>query len=429
MRPAVDCFIVGDEQYLAATSLVTNNMASVKATFKGVKVNDFAVTAYDYESLSYRSSILVPLLRACTNVETDVVILVSDILIDGSGSCFYSASSGFAFINPEFADLSSIEVATWIASAIAVVLFEHRGGEKYSELLSRYAKGALDAISILTPEDSAILSGIQRGREVNCHVIITHGIRTRCHWANEVKAVLENEFGFDSSVVRYGVVDLFRFALIPSARHRFALEILNECRMIRELNPDVRVAIVVHSFSSLLVFQALRIADALRLELTIDAVITNASILPVETQWSDFFPSSSSKRSVVVEKVLNVCGDKDVWVLVADRIIIGAGAAGLFFYSLDSSRVQNIRLANCGHSGMLNSETCRNYWGPFLKGLQVRWESPSVLPAAWVEAVDSYGFTLLFVIFFVLVGMASALLVVVFLFLTDHVDFCFRLHL
>jgi hypothetical protein len=275
-------------------------------------------------------------------------------------------------------------------------------------LLAVWCNSPHTAIASLCHAEKAIVEALQLRESSNFHVLITHGIRTHGFWAESAKKELTTSFGISSTVVRYGFINLVLFLTSKAVQTRLAHELLVKLIRIKEQSNNGDLAIIVHSYSSLLLAKALSLADRLRIDLNVTAIVLNGSILAQDFNWSDF-TDSHKLRGARVKRVLNICGDNDIWPVLASHLAPGAGASGAFFFSENSNQIISIRLPDCGHSTMLTPAIARTYWGRFIT--DENFLPDSQVPSKW--PVTTLEYLLINKKLFALVALAGILLRVI----------------
>jgi len=186
-------------------------------------------------------------------------------------------------------------------------------------------------------------------------VIILHGIRSYAEWADEISDELRKN-GFYVKVVRYGNFPLFKFYFGKFFEKRIITNFYKKYKEISRDYPSLRISIICHSYGSFVVSRALESYN----DFNIDKLIIAGGIIPSDFDWKQFHLDSR------IFRVLNECGSKDIWPVLASKFIWwGADASGTFYYYDDDQIVFNIRYPG-GHSDLLNLEHCKNVWLPYL---------------------------------------------------------------
>ena len=197
------------------------------------------------------------------------------------------------------------------------------------------------------------------------HVLITHGIRDHAHWTENARDELLSK-NINSSIFRYGWVDVFKFAFRISIREKYATELLNRLNTVIHDNRHKNISIAVHSFGSIVLARALELAETANYSIELDAIILNGSILPSKYNWKRF-TNSGKNNGVTIRRVLNICGQNDCLPVVAKYLVPGAGYSGTFFFSDNYiNNIINIRISDAGHSRILDKKYVKKFWGRYL---------------------------------------------------------------
>lgn len=280
------------------------------------------------------------------------------------------------------------------ASYIVGAAMELLDRGRYSGFVdSLYARG-YEALDTVEHADRKDLMGIRFGEVGNTQVLITHGIRTHAYWCEPVQQELKKRFGMDSDVHRYGLVDTFSFLFSESLQYKLAVKLLAKLVRMQRDAEQMSLAVVAHSYGSLLLIKAIEIAEDLDIDLDISCVVLNGAVIKESFAWERFM-DKRRQSCIRIGRILNICGDSDIWPAVASKLAPNAGAAGVLYLGQNSSKVKNLRLKDCGHSDMLSSEICRNYWGKYIEsGTYQDTESADIRP--WVLFIYRYFWFIVF---------------------------------
>ena len=152
---------------------------------------------------------------------------------------------------------------------------------------------------------------------VESHVVLLiHGIRTRAEWQTSVKTALEDE-GLTAAIpLGYDYLDLLNF-WCPLTRRYPIRRLHKKIAEAMRHYPDARLSAIAHSFGTYSLATLLSDFANIRLQ----RLILCGSVLPLDFQWWHLG---------LPHKVLNECGRKDVWPVMATRATWGYGPAGTF---------------------------------------------------------------------------------------------------
>ena len=204
-------------------------------------------------------------------------------------------------------------------------------------------------------------------------VVLVHGIRTHANWAEMVAEELTKN-GIRPVPIRFGYLDAFRFWCPVFFRHKPIMKILREIRDLRAEFPNAKISVICHSFGTFSIFQCL-----LEPDVKLYRVIFCGSIVPVDFRRTRF------KAQLGPDPILNDCGTKDWWPIVAKTATWGYGPSGTFGFGTLGVRD---RFNEYGHSDYFNREFVVTYWIPFLlRGeiISTPWESNRRTPSWWMS--------------------------------------------
>lgn len=182
-------------------------------------------------------------------------------------------------------------------------------------------------------------------------VLLVHGIRTQAEWQQAVVEALQADTGIEVIPTRYEYFDALRFLLpFRLTRARPIERIATLVRDVLAREPRPRLSVLAHSFGTYIIGQILREDGDIKLH----RLALFGSILPDDYPWE--------LVSGRVEQVVNDCGFRDRWPVLAKTVTWGYGSSGAFGFG--HPRVRD-RFHDLGHSGALSGEFARRYWRPF----------------------------------------------------------------
>lgn len=220
------------------------------------------------------------------------------------------------------------------------------------QALARAQEGIDQDVERLALEYKSRATSAKNGTE-KPWILSLHGIRSRAAWQKELAAEL-NRAGFNCLSLDYGyflalqlIVPHFRTKKLRWFREEYA----------RHVNRSGgRPSIVAHSFGTYIVAGALERYS----EIKFDKVIFAGAIVDRAYKWSDYVPSQ-------VGTVLNDCGGRDFWVMLAPWLVRDAGPAGrLGFFDGARGSVLNRFRPWFGHSEHFYDLNYVRSWVPFL---------------------------------------------------------------
>jgi len=258
------------------------------------------------------------------------------------------------------------------------------------ELAEAVVRAVLDHVLVL-PTPYAAEADLGRGRFVPApgqvratqlgedgqvtHVVaLVHGIRTTAAWAEMVRSVLEEIPGVAVVPIGYGYLDVFRF-LVPGLTRRGPVErVRRELTALRQRYASAdRLSVVAHSFGTYIVSRILAEESEPRLF----RLALCGSIVKQSFRWD------LAVDRIAETPVLNDCGSKDIYPLLAAVGTVGFGPSGTFGFR---SGVVRDRFHYAGHSDFFRPEFVQEFWKPFIDRGEVcpsAWEASRPTPPWW----------------------------------------------
>ncbi|MEM5475815.1 hypothetical protein [Pacificibacter sp. AS14] len=186
-------------------------------------------------------------------------------------------------------------------------------------------------------------------------VILIHGIRTHAEWQEKIPEWLD--LGPETIVkpIGYGRFDLFRF-LSPLRTRQKPIDILTreiDDLIARYPSHAYRRVVIAHSFGTYAISKILEARPSIEL----DDLLLCGSIVPADYNWIQI-------RKQVKGTILNDCGRRDIWPVIARSVTWGYGATGT--YGFNAGAVTN-RFHSIGHSEFFSKRFVREFWRPFVQ--------------------------------------------------------------
>jgi hypothetical protein len=202
-------------------------------------------------------------------------------------------------------------------------------------------------------------------------VLLIHGIRTHAQWVGMVKATLEHESDLSVEPIPYGSFSLYRFLLPGPTRcgpANIVGKYINDVRergenLLKSVNERRLISVIAHSFGTYCLFRVLEQQP----NISLHRVILCGSVLPQHIDLARY------KGQLGSNKLLNECGDRDPWPVLAKAGTWGYRSSGTF--GLFGERVVN-RFHRYAHSDCFDAEFVNSMWKPFL-------EHGEVTPSKW----------------------------------------------
>jgi formylglycine-generating enzyme required for sulfatase activity/pimeloyl-ACP methyl ester carboxylesterase len=187
-------------------------------------------------------------------------------------------------------------------------------------------------------------------------VILIHGIRTEAWWQDRVSFILEHEADATVIPLKYGYFDLLRFwCPFGICRDKPIKRLHDEIADIREQYKDFRLVVIAHSYGTY-AFSRILLANPY---FKFDRVILCGSIIRESFDWSRVEDQilAESKR----DGIINECGTKDVWPVLARSASWDYGASGTYGFGTFDVRD---RFHPNRHSDFFQTDFVRTYWVP-----------------------------------------------------------------
>lgn len=216
-------------------------------------------------------------------------------------------------------------------------------------------------------------------------VILLHGIRTFGAWQDRLSDLLhQREPGIEVHIYKYGYFSALAF-LVPFLR----MIIIRRFRRYLTANAaawkGARVDIVAHSFGTYVTAWALR-------RLPVDQSPRIHTIILCGSVLKQLFPwNALVGQGRPVTQVINDCGMKDIWPLIAQLVVFGMGSAGRHgFAGVIGPDVGIVnRYHPVGHSDFFTDAFMGDQWAGLLSGGPATPTGPRLIP-------PTPGFSMLF---------------------------------
>jgi pimeloyl-ACP methyl ester carboxylesterase len=215
----------------------------------------------------------------------------------------------------------------------------------------------------------AILQGLSSSKTKTVIALI-HGIRTNATWQEQVKDLLDKHDETETYPIGYGYLDVIRF-LCPRIAGKKPIErVLQELRGIRMKHRNDKICVIAHSFGTYIISKILLKHP----DVQVDRLLLCGSVVPENYRWDNIasFPSDG---------VVNDCGSKDIWPILAKCVSLEYGASGTFGFK--TFKVTD-RYHNFEHSDFFEKKFITRFWVPFVLEAKIeksKWLRPT--PSWW----------------------------------------------
>lgn len=193
-------------------------------------------------------------------------------------------------------------------------------------------------------------------------VMSVHGIRTAAEWQHTLAEELGRQ-GIKFKHRRFGYYPMRHFLrssqnkkLVDEFFTWYTQAIDSYKGEIELASPRKRPSVVAHSFGCFTIGYAM----LKHKEIKFDKVILCGSILPSDFDWNTLFVRDQ------VGRVLNECGDDDVWVALAPYAVRGTGRSGRDGFAFLGSKCRNEFCIDCEHGDFFQPGHIAGTWLPFL---------------------------------------------------------------
>jgi hypothetical protein len=216
-------------------------------------------------------------------------------------------------------------------------------------------------------------SGIQ-------HVLLLiHGIRTHADWFETVTRIFASESSCEVVPIRYKYFDLIKF-ISPVGRGAPVRLIRKQLQNARAKYARAKISVIAHSFGTYALMHAIR--DNRDIE--IFRIILCGSVVPETWDFEDYFITRGESTDIV-----NDCGVRDVWPVLARCCSWGYGASGTFGKAGVGVRDRKFPYS---HSDFFQPLFISRYWVPFIEHGQIvlpDTEGVSMKPSGLVAVLSS----------------------------------------
>jgi hypothetical protein len=205
-------------------------------------------------------------------------------------------------------------------------------------------------------------------------IALIHGIRTCATWQELVRYQLDQCKSTITYPIGYGYYDAFRFWCPFFTRKQPIDRILNELRGIQMKHRNDKVCVIAHSFGTYIISQILLDQS----DVQFDRLLLCGSVIPEDFRWDKIV-------NLPVDGVVNDCGSKDIWPVLAKCTSWGYGASGTFGFK--THKIHD-RYHDLGHSDFFDENFIRSFWLPFLiegKIAKSNWETKRPTPSFFLS--------------------------------------------
>ncbi|MEZ4699152.1 MAG: macro domain-containing protein [Rhodothermales bacterium] len=211
-------------------------------------------------------------------------------------------------------------------------------------------------------------------------VVMIHGIRTEARWFDDVTAILrEEDHQLNPVSTGYEYFDVVRFLLPFRWAKRRVIERVEEKLLAVIDDPaSVKVSVVAHSFGTYVLGEVLQRNP----RITINRLILCGAVLPQDFRWSALRDRLTviDPHEYPTQRLLNECGWRDTWPVLAQFMTWGYGSSGRFGFQ---SPLVKDRFHDLDHSGFFQEAFVRDYWCPFITEGVIKDSAGKRPPSPW----------------------------------------------
>lgn len=206
-------------------------------------------------------------------------------------------------------------------------------------------------------------------------VILLHGIRTLAYWQQPLTSLLQESIpGLVVRPIKYGYFDAVRLLFPFFSRGGPLRHVGRQIDLILDQYPGRRVVVLAHSFGTYLITALLAQKPRLRLH----GLILCGSIVRRGFDWDRLVGTTGDRRQL--QFVVNDCGARDIWPLLAQSVTWGYGATGTYGFG-DVAVTE--RMHYLSHSEYLTTDFAKNYWVQILQARDTADLPRTIVPSQW----------------------------------------------
>jgi pimeloyl-ACP methyl ester carboxylesterase len=181
--------------------------------------------------------------------------------------------------------------------------------------------------------------------------VILHGIRTRAEAQSKLVSSLKKNDYPDSFAIQYEFLNAFKF-WVPFFifRKKKIKRVLRDIRDLKKKYQLSEFTVFAHSFGTYVISKILEEQS----DLTIENLVLCGAIISDDYDWS--------KLPNCPDVIINDCGTRDIYPVLAKGLSFGYGTTGRFGFG--TPRVTD-RFHDFGHSDFFEDDFIEKYWQPF----------------------------------------------------------------
>ncbi|MEU9422400.1 hypothetical protein AB0D87_05990 [Streptomyces sp. NPDC048342] len=213
-------------------------------------------------------------------------------------------------------------------------------------------------------------------------VLLVHGIRTQGEWQELLRREVLFSDGIEAIPIKYGFLDAFRF-WFPIGTRRKAISTLKwKINGAIASRPGRDIVVIAHSFGTYAVSRILGDSPDFRPQ----RILFCGSIVKQSFRWD---------KISECPPIVNDCGGRDIWPVLAAALSWGYGPSGVFGFGTPGIRDRHHSFK---HSDYFSREFINEYWTPWIKDGSVtesRYEGTPRQVPYWMSLVSVSSFRVL----------------------------------
>jgi pimeloyl-ACP methyl ester carboxylesterase len=212
-------------------------------------------------------------------------------------------------------------------------------------------------------------------------LLLVHGMKSRATWFELVRQVMTSKLQCQVETISYGWLDVPEF-IWPFGRERRwpVRKIKDEIYVARAKYPNARITVLAHSYGTLALMHALKEPT-----IQVDRIIMCGAIVPERWNIERYLLLGNESTSIV-----NDCGTRDPWPVVAKCVAWGCGATGTTGFGKAGICDRKFPFS---HGGFFDPSFISRYWEPFVRDGTIELpeigDAPSlalsILSSTWVS--------------------------------------------
>jgi hypothetical protein len=205
----------------------------------------------------------------------------------------------------------------------------------------------------MSPKRSEVVQPSANSDTVREVLLLIHGIRTQAPWFAMVDRVMTVQVPCKVVPIKYGNFDLVRFLLPLGTRELPIRMIKSAIHETKAKYPNARISAIAHSFGAYALMHAIRDPS-----LELSRIILCGSVLPEKFDVERYFYATEDTG------IVNDCGVRDPWPVLAKCFTWGYGASGTCGFGQVAIKDRSFPFS---HGEFFHQDFVLKYWVPFVR--------------------------------------------------------------